>query len=81
MDKLNNTHLYKSKGELPIDVRKTILKIYNNMCKERMLKKYLNGKTQNANESFNGKIWNQIPKATHAGLSTLRSAVYYAVSR
>ena len=45
VDKLNNTSLYKSKGELPIDVRKAILPIYNNLCKEEMLKKYLHEKT------------------------------------
>ena len=45
-----------------------------------MLKKCLHGKTQNANESFNGTIWNWIPKATHVGLSTLGSGVYDAVS-
>ena len=80
VDKLNNTNLYKSKGELPIDVRKAILPIYNNLCKEEMLKKCLHGKTQNANESFNGTIWNRIPKATYVGLSTLCSGVYDAVS-
>ena len=45
-----------------------------------MLKKCLHGKTQNANESFNGTIWNRIPKATHVGLSTLCSWVSDAVS-
>ena len=45
-----------------------------------MLKKCLHGKTQNSNESFNGTIWNWIPKATHVGLITLCSGVYDAVS-
>ena len=45
-----------------------------------MLKKCLHGKTQNANESFNGTIWNRIPKATHVGLSTLCSWVSDAIS-
>ena len=80
MDKLNNTNLCKSKGELPIDVRKAILPIYNDLSKEGMLKKCLQGKTQNANESFNGTIWNRIPKATRDGLSTLYSGVYGAAS-
>ena len=78
-DKLNNTNLYKSKGGLPIDVRKAILSIYNNLCKEEMLNKCLHGKTQNTNEPFNGIIWNRIPKATHVSLSTLCSGVYDAV--
>ena len=50
------------------------------MCKGKILKKCIHGKTQNANESFNGTIWNRIPKATHVGLSTLCSGVYDAVS-
>ena len=57
-DKINNTNHYKSKGELPIDVRKAILPIYNALCKPEMSEKCLHGKTQNANESFNGMIWN-----------------------
>ena len=81
MNKLNNTNLYKSKGELPIDIRKAILPIYNDLCKEEMLKKCRHGKTQNANESFNGTIWDQIPKVTHVSLSTLCSGVYDALSR
>ena len=28
--------------------------------------KCLHVKTQNANESFNGMIWNMVPKATHS---------------
>ena len=36
VDKLNNTNLYKSKGELPIDARKSILPIYNDLCKEEI---------------------------------------------
>ena len=80
MDNLNNTNLYKYKGELPIDVRKAILPIYKDLCKKEMLKKCLHGKTQNTNESFNGTIWNQIPKTTHVGLSTLCFRVYDAVS-
>ena len=47
---------------------------------EEMLKKCLHGKTQSTNESLNDTIWNQIPKATHVGLSTLCSGVYDAVS-
>ena len=80
MNKLNNTNLYKSKGELPIDIRKAILPIYNDLCKEEMLKKCRHGKTQNANESFNGTIWDRIPKVTHVSLSTLCSGVYDALS-
>ena len=55
VDKLNNTNLCKSK-ELPIDVRKAIIPIYNDLRKDEMLKKCLHGKTQNSNESLNVTI-------------------------
>ena len=44
------------------------------------LKKCLRGKTQNANESSNGMIWNRIPKATHAGINNLSLGVYDAIA-
>lgn len=79
-DKINNTNNFKSKGELPVDVRKAILPIYKDLCKEEMLAKCLHGKTQNPNESFNGTIWNRVPKANHVGLSTLCFGVYDAIA-
>ena len=39
----------------------------------------LHGRTQNANESFNGMIWNRV-KANHVGLDILSMAVYDAIS-
>ena len=36
-----------------------------------MLEKYLHGKTQSTNESFNVMIWKRVPKATHVGLDVL----------
>ena len=45
-----------------------------------MLDKCLHGKTQNANESFNGMIWNRLPKATHVGSDVLSAGVYDAIA-
>ena len=45
-----------------------------------LLKKCLHGKTQNANESCNGMIWNRIPKATHVGINNLSLGVYDAIA-
>ena len=56
-DKANGTNIYKPKGALPVDVRSAILPIYNDLTKPEMLIKCLHGKTQNANECFNGMIW------------------------
>ena len=79
-DKLLNTSLYKSKGGLPVDVRTSIIHIYNDLCKSDNLEKCLHGKTQNANESFNGMIWNRIPKANHVALNMLTFGVYDAIA-
>ena len=45
-----------------------------------MLNKCLYGKTQNANESFNGMIWNRVLKATHVGIDVLSVGVYNAIA-
>ena len=41
-----------------------------------MLQKCRNCKTQNAKESFNGMIWNHVPKATHVILDVSFVGVY-----
>ena len=38
------------------------------------------GKTQNSNESFNGMIWNRVPKATHVGWNALSLGIYDAIA-
>ena len=65
---------------MPIDVRQAILPIYTDLCKPENLKKCLQGKTQNSNESFNGMIWNRIPKAHHVGIGLLSLGVYDAIA-
>ena len=62
-DKIDGTDVYKNKDGLPIDIRKEILPIDHALTTPEFLKKCLHGKTPNANESFNGMIWNRIPKA------------------
>ena len=44
--------------------------------KDTELEKCLHGKTQNANESFNGTIWERIPKNTFVTLPNLEFGVY-----
>ena len=45
-----------------------------------MLEKRIHDKTQNANESFNGMIWNCVSKATHVNLDVLSVGVYDPVA-
>lgn len=79
-DQLNGTNLYKNKGGLPLDVRAAILPVYNDLCKKENLAKCLHGRTQNSNESFNGMVWNRIPKANHVGIDVLSLGVYDAIA-
>ena len=78
-DKIDGTDLYKNKHGLPIGIRKERLPIYHALTKPELLKKCLHGKTQNANESSNGMIWNRIPKATHVGINNLSLGVWHEV--
>ena len=80
LDRVNNTSLYKDKKVLPLDVRQAILPIYLDLCKRENLEKCLHGRTQNNNESFNGMIWNRVPKATHVGIDILSLGVYDAIA-
>ena len=67
-------------NNLPIVVRKAILPIYQSLCKSEMLDKCLHGKTQNANESFNGMIWNRMLNVAHVGLDVLAVSVYDSIA-
>lgn len=44
------------------------------------MKKCLNGKTQNQNESLNGMIWNWLPKTVFVGAVVLNFGAYDAVA-
>ena len=79
-DKANNTKLYKPRPGLPMDVILKIRPIYQDLSKKSELTKCLHGKTQNANESFNGTIWDRMPKDTYVSLSNLELGVYDAVA-
>lgn len=68
----------KSPG-LPSTIIKAIKPTYMELCDQTLLKKCLHGKTQNCNESFNGVVWNIIPKETFIELQTFRLGVYIAI--
>ena len=48
--------------------------------KVKLLERYLHGKTQNANESLNGMIWQRAPKNRYIGFVQLELAVYDAIA-
>ena len=76
LDKVNNTNVHNEKNCLPLAIREAILPIYMDLCKPENLAKCLHGRTQNANESFNGMVWNRVPKSNHVGIGILSLGVY-----
>ena len=50
------------------------------LSRDNLLEKCLHGRTQNANESFNGMVWQRIPKVTYVGLDLLHFCVFDAVA-
>ena len=74
------TNSYKPGKGLPLDVISHIKPIIIDLSRDDLLLKCLHGKTQNANESFNGTIWNRVPKHTYVGLRLLEMGVYDAIA-
>ena len=79
-DKGNKKNTYKPGPGLLNDVIYKIRPIYLELSKQSELVKCLHGKTQNANESFNGMIWDRIPKDMFVLLPSLQFGVYDVVS-
>ncbi|GFX10232.1 uncharacterized protein TNCV_1866301 [Trichonephila clavipes] len=72
--------LYKHRtAGLPNAVLNTVKTTYMDLCDQSLLEKCLHGKTQNANESFNGVLWSIIPKETFAELLILQFGAFLAV--
>ena len=79
-DRTNNTHTYKAGQGLRRDIIYKRRPIFSELSKDRELEKYLHCKAQNANESFDGTIWELIPKMTFATLPNIEFGVYDAVA-
>ncbi|GFW73433.1 uncharacterized protein TNCV_2800971 [Trichonephila clavipes] len=72
--------MYKHRtAGLPNAVLNTVKTTYMDLCDQSLLEKCLHGKTQNANESFNGVLWSIIPKETFDELLTLQFGAFLAV--
>ena len=74
------TTTYKPGPGLPLSVIQHVKPIYNDLSKNELLEKCLHGKTQNQNESFNGMIWERLPKTKYVSSVQLKFGVYDAVS-
>ncbi|XP_028414795.1 uncharacterized protein LOC114537882 [Dendronephthya gigantea] len=79
-DKASGKNEYKHGKGLPINVVAAIKPIYAKLSNNELLSKCLDCKTQNQNESFNGMVWNRLPKQVFVGSDVLHLGVYDAVS-
>lgn len=72
-------HEYKHKSNLPIAVMNEIKPVFKDLAQTQLLRKCLEGFTQNPNEAVNSLIWNICPKGKNHGLTTVKTAVAIAV--
>ena len=79
-DKANGLKTYKPGKGLPLDVLSKVKPIYKELSDDKLLERCLHGKTQNANESFHGTIWNRLPKQTYVRSIQFQLGVYDAVA-
>ena len=75
----NKTDLFKPGTGFSRPVVKLVKPIYLDLIKADELSKCLHGKTQNQNESYNGTLWERIPKSTYVGIDQLRLGVYDSI--
>ena len=66
--------------DCPMEVIRELKPIYADMSSNALLRKCLHGKTQNRNESFNGMVWERVPKTRFSSLVHLEFGVYEAVA-
>jgi len=63
------------------DVLENVLEkpIFNDLSKDSLLEKCVDGLTQNQNECFNGYVWKRIPKDTYTGFDQFKFGIFDAV--
>ena len=77
----NKDKVTKSKFNIPANVKDEpeIVKIFDRLRDDELLRKCLHGKTQNVNVSFNGIVWTRCPKRVYVNRKTLEIGVYSAI--
>ena len=78
-EQLNPITNYTPKVNLPVWIYHVILKDFEELSNEELLKKCTHGKTQNANEGLNNIIWTRCPKNIFVQKSTFEMGVHSAV--
>lgn len=78
-EKANKLHEYHHKG-LPECVMDAVKPIFKDLSNTELLRRCLDGYTQNANESLNHLIWKYCPKTRLHGIDVVRTALAIATS-
>ena len=78
-EQANELHQFKHTGNLPVCVMEAIKPIFKDLANTDLLRRCLDGYTQNSNESVNNAIWKYCPKTRFHGLTVVRTAVAIAV--
>ena len=71
---------YKHGPGLPQPVIAQVKPIYQRLSNDALLEKCLHGKTQNQNESFNGLVWQRVPKEVFVAKDTIEFGLYDAIA-
>ena len=81
-DEANKTNIHIPSYGLAKEVIKHVKPILEDLSKDDLLSRCLHGKTQNQNlsKSFNGTIWNRVPKQHFIKLKTFGIGVYDSVA-
>lgn len=69
-----------SESGLLNNVLNRVKTVYSDLCCDELLMKCLHGKTQNANECFNGLTWQRAIKEVYVSLPTITFALYDAAA-
>ncbi|GFV33672.1 uncharacterized protein TNCV_4567871 [Trichonephila clavipes] len=75
----NGTKCSTKYAGLSNDDLNKIKPVYLELCDKQILNKCLHGHTQNANECFNGIVWQKVPKEVFVSLKTVKFGSYDAI--
>ena len=80
VDEANGTSLYVPGKGLPSGAIKHVNSVFDDLFNDSLLMKCLHGKIQNQNESFNGMIWNRVPKSRFIKYKQFATTIFDATA-
>ena len=80
VDEANGTSLYVPGKGLPNGAIRHVKAVFDDLSNDSLLMKCLHGKIQNQNESFNGMIWNRVPKSRFIKYKQFATAIFDATA-